>query len=885
MILGLLYFLSLSAWAQVQPFNYVELMNLLPETTEYKTTNIYQQNPRLHRDRVQALLPAIRNNQSLYQTNADIYAGHMQRLHGKNTDRVKQMSHNDLTDLRGILLRYDCARSLPSGAPTNCSGSNQSRMVPLTDHEKRLLLPLGFTNAELDGQLNDDNRMKFTHLLYQTDFQLQTQRLKDAQARAQEAIAHYNQQQADAENRQAEISEACQRYLRSVEGKVASPAASNSSQKMPTRISSQQARPYIEGLHQAHVQAQTIPNAEARINRFQELRNAAEILSCNGHRQRIAQLVPELDNSLKKSLFTGNNDCNNADQSDRLYTDRSTCVAGFLDALPSGRGEFVTNVEQVNRHLLNLTPSGVLEQLQEDQTKQARDNLAYMNALYDLGPGPRAPLPAGTVTNSNCGGADYNRARQEYGRFIRNLSQRNQFTAMSKEQKEEALSAELGQFIERASSAYPGFGALAYSPGFLSSYNLNLDDMSVEENDVSCSDVKNAMHSTLEQSIEFIRRPPQNRADQSIARASQTTKRFLSDLLTAQSYGMVQIPTASYAEIDQLYREIPELEKYPRDQIHHLKSLIRHRPEMRAQYMKQFEGNSRLICFLYKASEKDAIRDRIVQKETKFVKGVAKGVGLALSVASFAVNPALGMVLTAASMGATAVSHTATIGNLQSQLDNVKNHQGAVLNQCIENMMRNPSSDQNLASSQCSDAVTTARRIDVLAEELAGAEKAAKIDAALYLVYVAQAAPHLLHEGHHGMALVEMFKSSRTAITAAQTAGAPAGRAILQSIVSVAAHRPADVAYEVTKVAKLAYYTYATAKYGSYLSYVNNEQHAYHYYLMDEEVANQRRTLGRGLNPTELETIENRVTQRVGAMSLGQVREEIGMINSTNSGS
>jgi hypothetical protein len=519
-----------------------------------------------------------------------------------------------------------------------------------------------------------------------------------------------------------------------------------------------------------------------------------EVLACEGDPKEISKDLQSLNKELLASYKEAAEvDCNNADQNDDQFSKHQRCVTGFIDGLPTSLFELNSSQKKVTDFMTKKQPPGVLDVIGKEQISGAIDNLSKIHAIYDLGDGvddvcrlTNTIKKTGTCGKfhdyvgqeleenihgskkpvvekiSNCGGERLGEATQRLKDLLslgRDAVQKSHLTAGADHPQDrrrymapmtkESIQKILYDSINQLQSEFPDLAPLIYSPAFISQAQVPQSDGPVSIRRASCDQIKTELKKSLQDSVRVIASPAErDKMSENIAKSSQYVKTTAGNIwnLNMALNGMtgLKVKNASYEEIDELYKEVPGLRDYNPADIHHLKSLLKYRPELRERYMKMFQGNSKLICLLFSGIEKDNYRNEIVEKEAKFVKGVAKAIGTFGTVASYLVNPALGLVLTAAGAATSVSSSAMNISVLNNQLADAKNKQSATVNNCISQLVRIPHMRTASAESvrhQCETAVETAKNIKTLTDELSSQKLSAVKDFALYAVYLAKISP------------------------------------------------------------------------------------------------------------------------------------------------
>lgn len=848
------------------------------------------------------------------------------------TEPFKNLNSNKMGALYAGLKRFFCSggayfsdpQSTVTGRPTcngqiircerpmDCPPFTSDPMVSQITKEMGLNLPITLVGKDE----YEENRNKLKRLFYEAEKRMYSDRAGQEAEEVKKKLATLQGQKKQLDGQRSKLGDACIKFKTAVKGKIILTSKVHGlNATMPTELNEDQAEVYIKALHKGMRHADALPPGEARIEEYKNLRNVAEVLACEGKEPQTRRDIDKLENELMESYaLSRNTNCATADETDDLYNEHRKCVAGILDTMPTTLNELMTSGAKLRSEMLKQEPGNVLDVMGKEQIDGALDNLAQIHAIYDLHApssssvcrgynghggggcgrftshientahdmihGPKKP---NRKAIPNCGGAQMTQAQNRFKQKMQHLIEARQFSQEEGKRNEEFVRS-TQNIIEEVGGEYPEIAPLMFSPAFINQADVDLDDMEMEFKAASCDDVKDGMREALQENIRTIASPPsRDTGSESLAKGSQKTKRFLSDIWNtyAMTNGMGSLAVTGmpdYSEIDELYKDVPELRKYPKEQIHHLKSILKYRPELRDRYMKMFEGNAAMICALFKGIKKDSVRDRIVEKETKFIKGVAKAVGTVVAVASFFVNPAVGMMLTAAAFTTSTVSNAGNISLLTNKMNDARNKQGQVMNDCVGNLARTPNMASASAASirkHCQEAVSSMATAADLTEELDGAVKSAYFEAALYSAYMLKLGPQMLSGGHHHAAHVA--KAGEEILHNAPTVAGKAN--VLSKINELAkvgwgkiAH--GDNVYGALKTSKVSYYASKTP----YIAYVfqNPIKNGFFYATVEEEVYKaQQAQGGKNLSDSETAAISERVKKRVTVMSESQITKEL----------
>lgn len=863
------------------------------------------------------------------RTRADDFSDRLDDIDGyTSVQYLKSLSGPKVGSTFAGLKNFHCSGGEGFATPPDCQNVTICKQVhqcpsfhsspEVTELAKQLGLQLPYTNPKTMDEY-DEIRNKLKRLYIAVKDKYYADRAEANAEKLKAEIEQLKSQKAQLDGQRSQLGQACETYKKKMTGKIHfEQAVHGIDGVMPVELSSEQVTKYTKALHRGMTQASALPPGKERIGLYRDLREMAEVLACESSptqmRQDIDKLEAELAHSYKLSR---NTNCATAASTDDDYNDFRGCLAGLLDTLPMAKNEFTSNAKQLSRELLKQEPAEVLDTVAKEQIAGALDNLAQIHALYDLhGPsamsvcrghngkgggkcgrferhieneahglihGPnkpqREPIP-------NCGGNQMAQAQRRYKEVMQGLVAARQFSTDPKKRDEEFVHA-TQETIEKLGSEYPDIAPLMFSPNFVNQAEVDLDDMKMEFKPTSCDEIKNGLREALHENIRIIASPEaRDVASESLARASQKTKRFLSDAWNsyARMNGLGGVASISgvpdYSEIDELYKDVPELQKYPKAQIHHLKSILKYRPELRERYMQMFEGNAAMICALFKGIEKDTIRDKIVEKETKFIKGVAKAVGTVVAISSFFVNPALGMVLTAAAFTTSGASNLGNISLLTNQLNDARNKQGQVLDHCIGNLAKQPdmaSTSEEVIKKNCQEAVSAMQSAADLKDELKSAIKSAQFEAALYAAYMIKLAPQAMGGGHHAHHATEVVHAGEEILhNAPKVAGKVDIISRIQKLASTGWGKVAhgDNAYGVLKSVKAAYYASKTP----YILNIFTKpiKNGYFYATLEEEVAKKQKEKGGALlSDAEVEVIKKTVKAKVDGMTEDQITREL----------
>lgn len=791
--------------------------------------------------------------------------------------------------------------------PMDCPPFTSDPLVSQITKEMGLNLPITLVGKDE----YEENRNKLKRLFYEAEKRMHSDRAGAEAEEVKKKLATLQGQKKQLDGQRSKLGDACNKFKTAVKGKIVLTSRVHGlNATMPTELTEDQAEVYIKALHKGMRHADALPPGEDRIEAYKNLRNVAEVLACEGKEPQTRRDIDKLENELMESYaLSRNTNCATADQTDDLYNEHRKCVAGILDTMPTTLNELMTSGAKLRSEMLKQEPGNVLDVMGKEQIDGALDNLAQIHAIYDLDApssssvcrgggcgrftshientahglihGPKKP---NRKAIPNCGGAQMTQAQNRFKQKMQSLIQARQFSQVEGKRNEEFVRS-TQNIIEEVGGEYPEIAPLMFSPAFINQADVDLDDMEMEFKPASCDAVKDGMRDALHENIRTIASPPsRDTSSESLARGSQKTKRFLSDIWNtyAVTNGMGALTVngmPDYTEIDELYKDVPELRKYPKEQIHHLKSILKYRPELRDRYMKMFEGNAAMICALFKGIKKDSVRDRIVEKETKFIKGVAKAVGTVVAVASFFVNPAVGMMLTAAAFTTSATSNAGNISLLTNKMNDARNKQGQVMNDCVGNLARSPNMASASAASirkHCQEAVSSMATAADLTEELDGAVKSAYFEAALYSAYMLKLAPQAFGGGgHHHVAHVA--KAGEEVLHNAPTvAGKINVFSKINELAKVGWGKVAhgDNVYGALKTAKVSYYASKTP----YIGYVfeNPIKNGFFYATLEEEVyKTQKAKGGKNLSEAETAVISDKIKKRVAGMSESQITNEL----------
>lgn len=854
----------------------------------------------------------------------------------KTTDPFKNLSSNKMGAMYAGLKRFFCSGgtgfsdpiSTVTNRPTcgNITICNRPMDCPsfmsdpmVTQITKEMGLNLPYTLVGKDEY--EETRNKLKRLFYVAEQRMYSDRAGQEAEELKKKIATLQGQKAQIDGQRSKLDRACETFKTKVKGKIhLTSKVHGLNATMPTELNADQAEVYIRALHKGMKHADALPPGEQRIEEYKNLRHVAEVLACEGKEPQTRRDIDQLEKELMESYhLSKNTNCATADQTDDLYNEHRKCVAGLLDTMPTTLNELMTSGAKLRSEMLRQEPSGVLDVMAKEQIDGALDNLSQIHAIYDLHApssssvcsgyngngggncgrfrqhientahdmihGPKKPQ---RKTIPNCGGAQMTQAQNRFKQKMQDLVASRQFSQEEQKRDEEFVQS-TQKVIEEVGSEYPEIAPLMFSPSFVSQAEVDLDDMEMEFKPASCDTIKDGLRDALQENVRIIASPAaRDQSSESLAKGSQKTKRFLSDAWN--SYAMVNGMSSltvggqpDYTEIDDLYKDVPELRKYPKEQIHHLKSILKYRPELRDRYMKMFEGNAAMICALFKGIKKDTIRDRIVEKETKFIKGVAKAVGTVVAVASFFVNPAVGMMLTAAAFTTSTASNAGNISLLTNKMNDARNKQGQVMNDCVGNLAKSPNlatASEDSIRKHCSEAVSSMAKAADLTEELDGAVKSAYFEAALYSAYMLKLAPQAFGGGgHHHVAHVA--KAGEEILHHAPTVGGKVN--VLSKMNELAkvgwgkvAH--GDNVYGALKTSKVSYYASKTP----YIAYVfqNPIKNGFFYASVEEEVHKaQKAQGGKNLSDAETAAISEKIKAKVARMSESQITSELNNIN------
>lgn len=698
--------------------------------------------------------------------------------------------------------------------------------------------------------------------------------------------------------------QACSKLLNQIDGKV----LSNDGQRVLSlkNMTRSQVNDYISELHTGMNEAEALPPGPERIEFYRNLRNLAEAISCNGYQKNVRNKIKELNEDLLISYEKSQNtDCKTANLTDRKYNEYLSCTENYLNNLPSALRQLDSDVSKIRSFLIKKNPSDILDKIAKDQIDNAIENLAQIDVNFDLGRNlcnwqnfynennitgsyDRSKYAARRCEGAlreksrtrnasknliNCGNDRLKQAQEQFKIKMEDILKKYQYSG-EQEQRDQAIKQDTYNVISEVSEMYPEIAPLVYSPTFIYQAEVDLDDATMEFKPSDCRSIKSGLRDALLSNINTIASPHDSSKLKlkEIAKTSQKSKRYLRSLFEITN------DHSKYSDdikkLDELYSEIPELRSYSSSDIFHLKSILKFRPELRSHYMREFEGNASLICHLFKSMKKDNMRDKIIEQETKFIKGVAKAVGATVAVASFFVNPAVGYFLTGIALGTSTVSNMASIALIEKKLNDVKNNQGKTIVDCTEELMKQShlqTTSKDLIQKNCSDAVTAMMTASELKQELSTALKMSAAEAALYVAYLIRLGPQAVESANSmigkGAPHHHHFKSWKE-IASKQL---PMKQKILESAKTIG---HGDKTYGALKVMKATYYMANTPK----IAYVFSDplRNGYYYATLEEKVHEKLvKKNSNELSDREYKIIQEQVKKQISSMSEKQIISSI----------
>lgn len=843
----------------------------------------------------------------------DFWIQNNSNIDGINSSIIKSLNSNEINSLKNELRKFHCIgarhKSIVNGenaCPQVYSCNNVydcpnvgSAAPTVSAILKKMGVPLSNSNPKNMERYNE-MRMLRSRLFNTVDYESQIRKAEADLLSVNKTLNELSKKKKVLDSMAPRYKQACSKFLNEMDGKVLSNVGNVISIQ---NMNKDQAKVYIKELHAGMTNTEALPSGEKKIESYKNLRNLAEAISCNGFQELVKEEIKDLEKGLFASFEKSQNtDCKTVDQTDGLYKGHLDCTEEYLTNLPSSLRQLSSDAKEIKFSLNKKKPADILEQIAKDQIDNAVNNLAEVDATFDLGhnqfnyetdlchkkkysdnraissfssyASKKCEKSLNTKKNKpsqvlvNCGGDRLKDAQEQFRIRMMDIVKAHQYSAQSNA-RDHSLKKSTNEAISEVSEMFPEIAPLIYSPTFISQAEVDLDDVEMEFSPSDCSTIKNGLKDALINNIKFMASPVETGKEaRNIAKTSQKTKRYLRNLYENPLDDSLY--SDGLKEIDEFYNDIPELRSFPRSDIYHLKSLLKFRPELRSHYMKEFEGNASIICHLFKSMAKDDKRDIIIEQETKFMKGIAKAVGTTVAIGSFFVNPALGYLLTGAALGTSAVSSASSISLLEKKLNDAKNHQGKTIDDCTnglikQNHMKTVSRD--LIRKNCSDAVTAMMTASELKDELSTAYKMSAAESALYIAYLIRLGPQALESAssmigkggqhhHHFMSWKNIASKNL-----------PINQRILESAKTIG---HGDAVYGALKATKAAYYMANVSK----ISYVFSEplRNGYYYATLEEKVHERlNKNNSNELSEQEYKSIQDQVKKQISSMTEKQI--------------